>query len=204
MRFFFWCGEKSLVHISFCLLLHRMKLVDWYFFHQTANMTEEEHNAHVKQKLQKRFDAVIRAISDYQVKKERAAKLKSMKKYLYGKFIIRIPRVSLDLFQDYPLPESFANVFQKRTAKPIVITERKFGQHLTGDMIPVREIQASDLEASNLKDVRVGFGSGPFRWIRSIPQRVGEKAPLLATKQRRDRNGTNEKENDSVVATVND
>lgn len=163
-----------------------MKLADWCFFRPTKDMNDEEYDAYVKEKLQKRFNAVIRAISDYQVKKERAIKLKSMKKYLYGKFIFKIPRVSLDLLSDIPLPESCAKVFQTRTAEPVVVTERKFGQHLTGDMIPVREIQISHSEISNLKKVRVG----PLRWLRGlrgIPQRVGGKAPLLAAKPRLDK-----------------
>lgn len=155
-----------------------MKLVDWLFFRQPTEMTEEEHDAYVKEKLQKRFDLVIRAISGNQVKKERAVKLKSMKKYLYGKFLIRIPRVSLDLFQDMPLPQSFARVFQKNTSEPITVVERKFGQHVSGDMIPVRDIQTSDLEVSNLKEVKVS----PLHWVKGIPRLVGEKTLLLAKK----------------------
>lgn len=153
-----------------------MKLVDWLFFRKPAEMSEEEYDAYVKEKLQKRFDRVIRAISGNQVKKERAVKLKSMKKYLYGKFIIRIPRVSLDLFRDMPLPQSFARVFQKNTSAPITVTERKFGQHLSGDMIPLRDIQTSDMEVSNLKEVKVG----PLHWVKGVPRHVGKRIPLLA------------------------
>jgi len=153
-----------------------MKLVDWLFFYRPAEMSAEEYDAYVKEKLQKRFDRVIRAISGYQVKKERAVKLKSMKKYLYGKFIIRIPRVSLDLFRNTPLPQSFARVFQKNTSAPITVTERKFGQRLSGDMIPLRDIQTSDMEFSNLKEVKVGA----LHWVKGVPRHFSKRIPFLA------------------------
>jgi len=169
----------------------RMKLVDWLFFRQPAEMTDEEYDAYVEKKLQKRFDKTIRAISSNQVKKERAVKLKSMTKYLYGKFIIRIPRVSLDLFHDTPLPQSFARVFQKNTSDPITVIERKFGQHLSGDMIPVRDIQTFGLEVSNLKEVNVS----PFHWVKGTPRLDIGKTPLLA-KQNPDKDRIGDKKRD--------
>lgn len=81
-----------------------MKFVDWYFFPRFEAMSEEEYDAYQKKKLVGRYNKVIRSISDYQIKKERAVKLKSMRAYLYGKFIVRIPRVSLDQYPDTPLP----------------------------------------------------------------------------------------------------
>jgi hypothetical protein len=107
-------------------------------------MTDEEFEAKVNRKLQKKYEKEVHAISNFQVKKERAAKLKSMQRYLYGKFLIVIPKINLDLLPDFPLPESFANVHDSKSVPPIKVTERKFGQHLKGDMIPVREIQFTE------------------------------------------------------------
>jgi hypothetical protein len=49
-------------------------------------------------------------------------------------------------FTDIPLPTLYAEAYDPDTATPVTITERKFGQNLSGDMIPVREVQAAEVE----------------------------------------------------------
>lgn len=158
-----------------------MKFVDWYFFPRFEAMSEEEYDAYQKKKLVGRYNKVIRSISDYQIKKERAVKLKSMRAYLYGKFIVRIPRVSLDQYPDTPLPRSSANLFQRKTSDPIIVSERKFGQDLKGDMIPVRDIQAKS--GSELSDSKIGARIfSPRHLIQDIPRQVDERTKLLGIK----------------------
>jgi len=165
-----------------------MKLVDWYFFPRFEAMSEEEYDAYQEKKLAGRCNKVIQSISDYQIKKERAVKLKSMRAYLYGKFIVRIPRVSLDLYRDIPLPRSSANLFQRRTSDPIIVSERKFGQDLKGDMIPVRDIQAKS--DSELSDSKIGARIfSPRHLIQDIPRRVDERTKLLGNALHQDLKG---------------
>ena len=132
-----------------------MMIVDRCYFQQQEARTEEEFEAEVREQFQKRLKKVLRSISNYQVKKERAVKLQSMVSYLYGKFLLRIPRVSVNLYSDIPLPQSRAE--PRMTTEPIQVVERKFGQALEGDMIPVRDIQAKNSTSSNVPSThRVG------------------------------------------------
>ena len=132
-------------------------------------MADEEYDAHVRNKLQKRIDRVFRAISAFQIKKERAIKLKSMQQYLYGKYIVRIPRVSLNLFTDVPLPESSCQVRREDQCEPVNVTEQKYGQNLRGDMIPIRQIEDSYTgQGDTLKKVRME----PFERVKRIPWRI--------------------------------
>lgn len=74
-----------------------------------------------------------------------------------------------------PLQESFAEPYVK-TDKEIEIALKKHGQNLTGDMIPMREIQESELKSEHK--------TAPSLWRRlkrtgKETTSVGEKIPLL-------------------------
>ena len=55
--------------------------------------------------------------------------------------ILRVPLLKEDLLWDDPLPSSTAVPFNPKKAAPINIIQRKWGQRLTGDMIPIRYVQ---------------------------------------------------------------
>eukprot|EP00550_Attheya_septentrionalis_P000574 CAMPEP_0198283726 /NCGR_PEP_ID=MMETSP1449-20131203/3307_1 /TAXON_ID=420275 /ORGANISM="Attheya septentrionalis, Strain CCMP2084" /LENGTH=1175 /DNA_ID=CAMNT_0043980497 /DNA_START=124 /DNA_END=3651 /DNA_ORIENTATION=+ len=129
-----------------------MKIVDRCYFLQDRKMTDEEYEAKIKQQIEKRYTNVLKSITDYQVKKEKAAKFRSMKKYLYGKFAVNVPRINVDLYADIPMPKSSSKVHD-RGDEPIIISRRKFGQKICGDMIPVREIQFTDGGHDSVRDV---------------------------------------------------
>jgi hypothetical protein len=121
-----------------------MMIVDQYYFREDPNLTEKERENAVKARLQSRYMAVLQAATNYQIRKERAIKLKDMKRYMFGKYLLRVPRFMEDEFTDIPLPTSYAEANNPDNATPVTIAERKFGQNLSGDMIPVREVQAAE------------------------------------------------------------
>lgn len=66
-----------------------------------------------------------------------------MKKYMFGKYHLRVPRFAEDLCNDIPLPQSYSKPYDRKKEPPVEIKVRKYGQLLVGDMIPRREIQVS-------------------------------------------------------------
>lgn len=125
-----------------------MAIVDRIHFRGKPNMTAEEKEAVVKERLKSRYTDVIEAASNFRLRSERAVKLKAMKKYMFGKFLLRVPRFSEELYTDTPLPDSSATPYDADHAEAIVVKDRKYGQHLDGDMIPMRDIQAAEARLS--------------------------------------------------------
>lgn len=70
--------------------------------------------------------------------------MKKMKKYMYGKFSLKIPTIKEERFVDRPLPESSAVPYQKKAMSlaELAMQEAGYnrtrlpGQNLVGDMIP--------------------------------------------------------------------
>jgi len=165
--------------VVFVVLGPWMALVDRYYFKEDPNLTDEEKDALVRERFRARFEEARLAASNYQIRKERALKLKSMKKYMFGKFHLRVPQFSEDLFKDVPLPESFAKSYDKRHAEPVRITRRVYGQVLKGDMIPTREIQVrTDSKPGSTRGFfgSVVKGAGGVTNVASL---TAAKVPLL-------------------------
>jgi hypothetical protein len=121
-----------------------MKLVDIYYVREIESRTDEEV---AKQKHQERLQhrlATTAMISEARVKREEAAKLKAMKKKMFGKFITRVPVLKEDRYRDIPLPDSMATPYRPELLplSELAMQEAGYhrtrlpGQHLTGDMIP--------------------------------------------------------------------
>lgn len=127
--------------VTWVLLGPWMAIVDRIYFRENPNLTEEQKNFEMKKKLDAKYQEILTASTNYHVRKERAVKLKKMKKYMFGDFLLRVPRFSEDMYVDVPLPESSAYPYDASQAEAVVVTDRKFGQQLKGDMIPQREIQ---------------------------------------------------------------
>jgi hypothetical protein len=155
-----------------------MAIVDRLYFRAKPNMTDEEKEESRKNRLRSRYEVAVEAASNYQVKRERAIKLKAMKKYMFGKFLIRVPRFREALYQDIPLPASFAEPYVASSAEAVVITDRKYGQNLFGDMVPQRDIQAA--EALKSGSVSVSSGSKLKFWNRTGDNKSSERVPLLS------------------------
>ena len=121
-----------------------MKLVDVYYWSKLKPLSQSEREEKLRverEKHRKRFSA---ALSAARVKQEEIVKLKVMKKYLFGKFIVRVPVLKEDRYRDSPLPESMAvpYVHDRRPLAELAMDDvgyhkiRLPGQHLEGHMIP--------------------------------------------------------------------
>lgn len=168
----------SLRVIVFLVLGPWMALVDRWYFRENPNLTAEEKDAIVRQRMRSRYETLMLAASNFQIRKERATKLRSMTKYMFGKFTLRVPRFCEDSFRDTPLPESYAVPFDKANAPTIEIAERKYGQRLSGDMIPKREVQVA---ASCKRQPRPSRNRIlPFAGATdAVAEKVSERVPLL-------------------------
>jgi hypothetical protein len=120
-----------------------MAIVDHYYFKGVLNLTDEEHAKLLEERFQSAYAEAVELAMNNQIKKERAFKLKSMKEFMFGRFLLAMPRFCEETFRDVPLPESFARPFPESEASQVIIAEKKYGQNLSGDMIPIREIQGA-------------------------------------------------------------
>ena len=121
-----------------------MKLVDIFYVQTLKVETEEEKKKReVKERDERRLQTSERASQARQVRED-AAKLKQMKKYMFGKFAMRVPTLKEDRFTDLPLPQSTATAYKQRALSlaELAMQEAGYnrtrlqGQNLIGDMIP--------------------------------------------------------------------
>jgi hypothetical protein len=131
-----------------------MMVVDQKYFAENPDLTPKEREELIRKKVEARYEAVIKAATDYQIRKERIVKLKSMSTYMFGRFHLRVPRFNEDLVTIAPLPDSYAKTYDPLKADPIRIVDRKYGQRLEGDMIPMRDIQIAKRKSVATKQKR--------------------------------------------------
>jgi len=121
-----------------------MKLVDIYYVSKIKPLSEEELQQKQERERQARKLQSLSLVAGARVKREDKEKLKAMKKYMFGKYITRVPVLKEDRYRDLPLPESTATPFRP---EPVPMAElamsdagykkiRLPGQHLVGSMIP--------------------------------------------------------------------
>lgn len=121
-----------------------MAIVDLIYFRRRPDLSDKERDDEVRKRLRSRYDQVLQTATDYRIDKERRLKLKAFKEYLFGKLLISVPRFCEDLYQDIPLPDSFATPYDPARDGVPIIEKKLYGQNLYGDMIPKRDIQAAD------------------------------------------------------------
>lgn len=83
-----------------------------------------------------KYRALIASAKPIRMQKERLIKLRDMEKYLFGKYLAVLPRFKQQRYFDVPLATSYASPYT--SDETYDITCRKYGQHLTGEMIPTR------------------------------------------------------------------
>lgn len=119
-----------------------MKLVDICYVKRKLSKEEAERKKEdLAQKFHARYDMLIGESLARKLRKESALKMKDMKKYMYGKFLMRVPVYKEERFFDDPNPESFAEPFDGSKFGEIHVVARKYGQMLKGDMIPERYVR---------------------------------------------------------------
>jgi hypothetical protein len=121
-----------------------MKLVDVYYIRNIKPLSEDEQLKKLNLLQEKRRTATRAAAAEARIKREEVAKMKDMKKYLFGKFVVRVPVLKEDRFRDLPLPQSSSCPYRpdSRFLSELAMrdagyhTTRLPGQHLVGEMIP--------------------------------------------------------------------
>lgn len=149
-------------------------IIDRVYFRKDPNMSDAERDEEMRQRFKARYEEVLQSATDFFIRKENAVKMKDMKQFMYGKFLLRVPRFCEDLYEDYPLALSSCAPIDPKTIS-VPVTERKYGQHLSGDMVPQREIQSlATQQPSSVKKKRFRF------WPRKTETtETTETTPLL-------------------------
>lgn len=148
-----------------------MKLVDVFYVQKLKPLSEEELETKKEADRQKRKEATSVLRSEARIKRENASKLKAMKKYMFGKFITRVPVLKEDRYRDVPLPDSTAVPYRPELLplSEVAMQEAGYnrkrvpGQHLVGDMIPKAE--------------SVGFTEAPVGQATAHPRLVDKSGP---------------------------
>ncbi len=141
-----WCfllrwGARLAVWV---LLGPWMKVVDTHYLTKEDNLTQEGQKSELEQIEEKLRKNAMSTIRDARIRKEDEVKLVEMKKYRFGKFMIRIPLLKVERCLDYPLINSYSypeDDEKLRTGERSVQESgeervRVPGQHLVGHMIP--------------------------------------------------------------------
>ena len=168
-----------------------MIFVDKYYLKTNPNMTDEEQDEAFRQRLAARVREVKEEGGKLFLQKETTQKLKSIKRYMFGRHLLRVPRFSEDLYADFPLPSSYC--FPTEGVFTVIPKFRKYGQALEGDMIPMREVQAASVPQK--EETRKRGKNKRTTKAAMDEDTPDEKAPLLGGLFRRKYKSTeNEKE----------
>jgi hypothetical protein len=130
--------------IVFLLFGPQNKLIDIYYVRKIKPLTPEEEEEKKRRERELRNQRTKVAVSEARIKREKKIKLKEMKKYMFGKFIVRVPILKEDRYRDLPLPESSAQPYRPdpRPLSELAMQDagykkiRVHGQQIVGDMIP--------------------------------------------------------------------
>merc|ERR1711865_754900 len=110
-----------------------MKLVDLYVLPKLFGTTLNKDQLLTKFAREK-LDSIGVSKETILKKREDVYKQRAMKKYMFGRYSVTVPRFKDYRYRDTPLPESSATpVLEDRE---ITIEKRQPGQALTGEMIP--------------------------------------------------------------------
>lgn len=115
-----------------------MALVDIFYIRrlQSEKEAKEAEAAYAKRKLRD----LRNTAESRQIKREEMAKLKHMKRYMFGQYLVELPAWKESRYVDVPLMASSATPFvaDEASKRSINITDKKFGQHIFGSIIPER------------------------------------------------------------------
>jgi hypothetical protein len=121
-----------------------MKLVDVFYVSKLKPETEEERMERKKAEKKMRELATAEAANQARQIRENAAKMRDMKKVMFGKFAVGVPILKEDRYSDMPLAVSSAKPYQQKalTLAELAMQEAGYnrtrlpGQTLVGHMIP--------------------------------------------------------------------
>lgn len=140
-----------------------MKLVDIFYVKRIQSTEEQEKEA--KARVKAKYKALLANALHTQTRKEELTKLKAMKRYMFGEYLAVLPRFKEERWLDIPLAASYA--YPHVAVESYDIVNRKYGQHLTGDMIPMRLV------------VQLRFCHTGIMEVKSICSRSNTLCPFL-------------------------
>lgn len=154
-----------------------MKLVDVFYVSTLKPETEEDRIDREKREKQERLMATSQAISEARQVRENTAKMRDMKRLMFGKFAMKIPILKQDRFSDKPLAQSSAKPYGHKAMSlaELAMQEAGYnrsrlpGQTLVGDMIP-------RVETNN-------YSKAPTGKVTATPEKLAKDTPGGGTTQ---------------------
>jgi hypothetical protein len=172
----FWIPWAFLIKWCFTIFVWTifgpwMKLVDIYYVQRKHNTTEEDRTAKMEADYERRYNLILGEWSAVRIRKENAAKIMDMKRYMFGQFLMRVPIFKEERFPYEPaITSSSMPLLRRRESSSfrehgmdgggdddddddktaaryhndINIVRHINGQHLSGDMVPFREKNNGD------------------------------------------------------------
>lgn len=121
-----------------------MKVADIYYFSKLKEETDEQKMERMNQLQLERQKRLDKQKLDAQIVREKTAKLKDFKKYMFGDYICRVNILKKDRYYDVPLPSSSASIYnpQAQSLGEVAMNEAGYrrtrvdGQQLVGEMVP--------------------------------------------------------------------
>jgi len=141
-----------------------MKLVDIHLVQQFESEDDDNYVIQVLQWMQHHSRLLLFRDRTLMTYKESVLKTRAMKRYMFGKFIVRVPQFKEFRYTDVPLSELSTAVPYSRDAPPVVISDHKHGQRLTGDMVP----HWGDDDDDGLKTAKARAGQGALRRVNPL------------------------------------
>lgn len=138
-------------------------MLDWFYFQRLERMTNEEKAVKERKRLRRLRSWNEKEFNASRADVEKTVKLASMKKHMFGHYILEVPRLGKPArFPSVPRVGSYA----VPTSKEFQSVRRSFtlGQKLSGDMVPVNYIEHIDSagsmpERESLLKKRNGYGA---------------------------------------------
>ena len=113
-----------------------MKLVDIFYYKKMKAATDEEERESLLSQYRAKLSQARANDELAFTRTEDAAKLKVVKKILYGKWIAKVPVINPERYLALPLHKSYAEPYEPAEDSTRSLPLRIAGQGLAGDMIP--------------------------------------------------------------------
>ena len=99
-----------------------MALIDKWYIH--PNLSDDERKELIHRRSLEKYKEMKMAVTDYHIHKEKNMKLKSMRNYLFGKYLLRVPHFNNTFHPDSPLAQSSAKPFDSTSWNGANIVDR--------------------------------------------------------------------------------
>eukprot|EP00536_Pseudo-nitzschia_multiseries_P008187 jgi/Psemu1/197457/e_gw1.204.74.1 len=123
-----------------------MKLVDIYYVRPKQNLTPKGRAAKLEVDYKQRYNLLLWSEwNSNRIYRENAMKMKDMKRYMFGKYLMRVPILKEERFPSVPAISS-SSVPYNAHPRPVNVVRRIHGQRLWGDMVPYRAYNRAENE----------------------------------------------------------